>query len=211
MPKMDGVETAKAIRAKLHENIPILVLTSYDWSEIEEEARTAGIDAFLPKPFFVSSFRHVIERIGPALPQTAQEPERETSPLEGMMFLVAEDQELNAEILSEILGMEGAQCEIASNGQEALELFQKSEPGYYDMILMDVQMPIMDGYAATRAIRASAHPMAETIPIAAMTANAFAEDVQNALAAGMNIHLTKPIDMDAMRTAIKRLQEEQRG
>lgn len=115
--------------------------------------------------------------------------------------------ELNAEILSEMLDMEGARCEIAQNGRIAFEMFEGSNPGYYDMILMDVQMPEMNGYEATRAIRAGGHPMAGKIPIIAMTANAFAEDVQEALKAGMNVHLAKPIDMDAVKAAVGRLKK----
>lgn len=119
--------------------------------------------------------------------------------MKGKLFLIAEDNELNAEILTEMLAIEGVTCELAVNGQEAVNMFEKSEPGYYDMILMDVQMPVMNGYEATRKIRASSHPEAATIPIAAMTANTFAEDVRVAMDAGMNGHLAKPIDMDAVK------------
>ena len=127
--------------------------------------------------------------------------------LKGLLFLVAEDNELNAEILSEMLAMEGAKCEIAANGELAVERFLQSGPDKYDMILMDVQMPVMDGYEATRRIRASDHPRARDIPIVAMTANAFAEDARSALDAGMNGHLPKPIDMDATRELLGRLRE----
>ncbi len=127
------------------------------------------------------------------------------SVMEGKLFLVAEDNELNAEILTEMLDIEGARCELAENGQEAVEMFEKSAPGYYDMILMDVQMPVMNGYEATRRIRAGSHPEAKTIPIVAMTANTFAEDVRDALAAGMDGHLGKPIDMNAVREMVGRL------
>ena len=122
---------------------------------------------------------------------------------------MAEDNELNAEILFEMMEMEGAKCELAVNGKEAAEMFARSEPGYYDMILMDVQMPVMNGYEATRAIRACQHPRAGSIPIVALTANAFAEDVRNALDAGMNGHLTKPIDMDTVKTLLGQLRREQ--
>ncbi len=125
--------------------------------------------------------------------------------MEGRLFLVAEDNELNAEILTELLDMEGARCELASNGREALEMFESAAPGRYDLILMDVQMPVMNGYEATRAIRASGHPEAKTIPIVAMTANTFAEDVKSALDAGMDGHLAKPVDMDTMRELVGRL------
>ncbi len=206
MPGMDGVETARAIRREVGAGVPILVLTSYDWSEIEEEARRAGIDAFMPKPFFVSTFW---QTIAPFFPddEAAEAPASAPSErvMEGRRFLVAEDNELNAEIMVEMLKMEGAACELAVNGQEAVERFTAAQPGHYDLILMDVQMPVMNGYDATRAIRASRHPEAGTIPIVALTANTFAEDVRNALDAGMDGHLAKPVDMDEMRALVGRL------
>ena len=125
--------------------------------------------------------------------------------MKGKLFLVAEDNELNAEILTEMLSAEGVRCETAVNGKEAVDMFTRSAKGYYDMILMDVQMPVMNGYEATRAIRQSSHPEAATVPIAAMTANTFAEDVRDALEAGMNAHLAKPIDMNAVREEAVRL------
>ncbi len=206
MPGMDGVETARRIRECVGGNVPILVLTSYDWSEIEDEARRAGIDAFMPKPFFTSTFWRTLK---PLLDDSAEEAAPAGAPeedaMKGRRFLVVEDNELNAEILTEMLAIEGASCELAVNGLEGVEMFERSEPGYYDMILMDVQMPVMNGFEATRRIRASAHPEAETIPIAAMTANTFAEDVRNVLDAGMNAHLAKPIDMDAVRKLVGQL------
>ncbi len=214
MPGMNGVETARQIREKVGGHIPILVLTSYDWSEIETEARQAGINAFMPKPFFASTFWQTIR---PMFYEYTEPQDDHTETAEGVMkgrrFLVAEDNELNAEILTEMLIIEGAQSELAVNGQQALEMFEKSEPGYYDMILMDVQMPVMNGYEATRRIRACRHPKAASIPIAAMTANTFAEDVRDAMDAGMDGHLAKPIDMDAVRQLVGRLlsQADQNG
>ncbi len=207
MPGMDGVETARRIREEIGENVPILVLTSYDWSDIEEEARQAGISAFMPKPFFVSTFWQAIEPLFADMAVHKEEhvSSEEPSAMEGRLFLVAEDNELNAEILAEMLSMEGARHELAANGQEAVEMFEKSAPGYYDMILMDVQMPVMNGYEATRRIRAGSHPEAGTIPIVAMTANTFAEDVRDAMEAGMDGHLAKPIDMAAVRELTGRL------
>lgn len=206
MPGQNGVETARQIRQQTGGGTPILVLTSYDWAEIEEEARQAGIDAFMPKPFFVSSFWQTLQPLFLGR-------EKETAPdhaetldiMKGRRFLVAEDNELNAQILTEMLDMEGASCELAENGQEAVEMFEKSEPGYYDMILMDVQMPVMNGYDATRRIRAGNHPSARTIPIIALTANTFAEDVRNALDSGMNGHVAKPINMDTVKELVGRL------
>ena len=204
MPEKDGVETAREIRERVGGDVPILVLTSYDWSDIEADAHQAGINAFMSKPFFVSSFRQTLEPL--FSDETGAETGGEkTSVLDGLLFLVAEDNELNIEILTELLSMEGARCEVAGNGQEAAEMFEKSESGHYDMILMDVQMPVMNGYDATRRIRASAHPQALTIPIAAMTANTFAEDVREAMDAGMDGHLAKPIDMEAVKELVGRL------
>ena len=212
MPGMNGVETARRIRDAVKTEIPILVLTSYDWSEIEEEAREAGINAFMPKPFFVSTFWQTIK---PMFTDHEETKQTEAGPaervMEGRRFLVAEDNELNAEILTEMLRREGADSELAQNGEEAVEMFERSAPGHYDMILMDVQMPVMNGYEATRRIRAGSHPEAGTVPIAAMTANTFAEDVHNALDAGMDGHLAKPIDMDAVRELVGRLLSRRDG
>ena len=216
MPEMDGVETARRIREKVGAYVPILVLTSNDWTEIEDEARQAGIDAFMAKPFFVSSFRHTIKPLfydstvndvsyigndsGKIVSANCDE-----NVMKDKLFLIVEDNEINSEILSEMLKIEGADSELAVNGQEAVEMFRKSEPGHYDMILMDVQMPVMNGYEATRQIRACEHPEAKTVPIAAMTANTFAEDVRDALESGMNGHLGKPIDMNAVRELAAKL------
>lgn len=208
MPGMDGVEAAQHIRREAACNLPILVLTSYDWPEIEDAAREAGVDTFLPKPFFLTSFRQKVDDVlgrnarDPEAGGAADEPE-ERSPLYGMHILVAEDNEINAEILSELLDMAGATCEICENGQVVVDTFEKSVPGEYQMILMDVQMPVMNGYEATRAIRDSGHPLALRIPIIAMTANAFAEDIRDALEAGMNAHAAKPIDMGVLEQTVK--------
>ena len=123
--------------------------------------------------------------------------------LQGMRFLCAEDNELNAEILTELLKIEGAECTICENGEEILKAFEQSAPGDYDMILMDVQMPVMNGYDATKAIRRSSHELAKKIPIIAMTANAFSEDIQHSLAAGMNAHVSKPVDMKVLEKTIR--------
>ena len=203
MPGHSGSEIARLLRREVGPDVPILVLTAYDWSDIKDEALSAGVNAFLPKPFFVSTFRQTLIGLDAARSANPDLPPEDV--LKGMFFLVAEDNELNAEILSEMLDMEGASCEIASNGQLAVERFLKAEPDRYDMILMDVQMPVMGGYEATRRIRSSSHPRAADIPIVAMTANAFAEDVRHALDAGMTGHLSKPIDMNAMRELLGKL------
>ena len=136
---------------------------------------------------------------------TAQEEtdELDGNILQGMRFLCAEDNDLNAEILTELLKIEGAECTICENGERILEAFEQSAPGDYDMILMDVQMPVMNGYEATKAIRSSSHELAKTISIIAMTANAFSEDIQHSLAAGMNAHISKPVDMKMLEKTIR--------
>ncbi len=207
MPGMDGVEAARRIRQEIAQKIPILILTGYDWEEMEEEAREAGINAFLQKPFFLTSFR---QRVDLVLHQESEQEERdEQSILHGMHILVAEDNEINAEILCELLAMAGATCEIFENGQLAAEAFARSEPGQYQIILMDVQMPVMNGYETTRVIRNSEHPLASGIPILAMTANAFAEDIRDALEAGMNAHVSKPVDMAVLEKTIRTVLEGQ--
>ena len=207
MPGMDGVETARRIREEIPREVPILILTSYDWPDIEEEARAAGVDAFLPKPFFLTSFRQKVDSVLGRAPELREEESGERSILEGMHILVAEDNDINAEILRELLDMAGAACDICENGRLVADAFEKSVPGQYQLILMDVQMPVMNGYEATRAIRDLSHPLARTIPVIAMTANAFAEDIRDALEAGMNAHVAKPIDMAVLEQTVKTVLE----
>ena len=161
--------------------------------------KSSGI---LIKPFFVSSFKEKIIEMQEE--EKAEESlEAETDSLEGLHFLAAEDNEINAEILAEILEIEGASCEIVENGRLAVERFEKAAKGEFDAILMDVQMPVMNGYEATRRIRALERSDAGKIPIIAMTANAFAEDEKEALDAGMSIHVSKPIDMELLKKVIR--------
>ena len=202
MPGLETAEVVRRIRRTAGEQVPLLVLTSCDFEDIAEEASAAGVNAFLPKPFFLSSFQRAVGQIIGDAP--AEEPQEEAFSLEGLRVLAAEDNELNAEILMELLDTEGVICEVAPNGQAALERFLHSTPGEFDMIFMDVQMPVMNGYEATAAIRASGHPGADTIPIIAMTANAFEEDVQAALASGMSAHTAKPIDMERLKAVVAR-------
>jgi len=205
MPEMSGIETARQIRKTLPENTPILVLTAYDWADIEEEALEAGIDGFLPKPFFFSNFKLTIERLQERAKTAA--PREDSGVMQGLHILAAEDNELNSEILHELMTMKGAECEIMENGKEALERFCQSQPDEFDLILMDVQMPVMNGYEATRLIRACGHPRAETIPIIAMTADAFAEDIQKAMEAGMNEHVAKPINLERLEEVVHQVME----
>ncbi len=193
MPEMDGLETTQKIRAIIPQDVPILVLTAYEWTEIEQPAAKAGISAFLPKPFFVANFRERLMQLQ-ADRRKGQEVEQDENVLAGRHFLVAEDVELNAEILNEILAMQEVTCKVVENRQQAVEEFVRARPGLYDAILMDVQMPVMNGYDATRQIRLLRRPDAALIPIIAMTANAFTEDVKEALDAGMNAHVAKPVD-----------------
>lgn len=209
MPDMDGVEAARRIREKVGDMVPVMVLTSYDFDDIEEEAREAGITAFLNKPFFVSSFRREVEKS--CMP--VQKPDNMDSPDEnmefaGMRILAAEDNESNAEILTELLKIEGIECEIAENGKEAVDMFNASKPGYYDMIFMDIAMPAMDGYEAAGYIRSSVHPDGAAIPIVAMTAYVFEDDVRRAFEAGMDAHTAKPIDIENVKMLMRQLRGE---
>ncbi len=205
MPEMDGIETARQMRAITKQQIPILFLTAYDWDEIEEEAYAAGIDGFLAKPFFVSALKEKLQDIHAKREGKEKPPEEAVvSSLKGRHFLVAEDNEINSEILLELLHIDGADGEVAENGQLAVELFLAADAGHFDAVLMDVQMPVMNGYEATRCIRSMERADAKTIPIIAMTANAFAEDMKDAKDAGMNDHIAKPIDMEIIRKTLSR-------
>ncbi|MCH5206125.1 MAG: response regulator [Oscillospiraceae bacterium] len=210
LPDMGGVEAAQKLREKIGDEVPIIILTTFDWPEAEDQAREAGVNAFLPKPFFLTSFRQKMEElINRNAPDNAEDNAEEASVLNGMNILVAEDNEINAEILGELLAMVGATCDIYENGKLAAEAFEKSEPGQYQLILMDVQMPVMGGYEATKTIRQLEHPMAKIIPIIAMTANAFAEDIKDALDAGMNAHASKPVDMAALEQTVREILAEE--
>ncbi len=204
MPDLNGLETARLIRKNYPEKIPILLLTAYDWKDIEQEAREIGVNHFMPKPFFMSSFKEAIRRVMGSLKKAGSE---KGGFLKGKRIMVVDDIEVNRIILVKILQTMGAVCETAGNGQEALEDFEAAPPGTYDVILMDVQMPVMDGYAATRAIRASSHPTAKTVPIIAMTANAFVDDVRAAIESGMDAHIAKPVQVDKLKATIQQVLE----
>lgn len=198
MPEMDGAETAKKIREAVGDDMLIIIISAYDWTPIEEKAREAGVNAFVGKPFFAST---LYDALSGATRNTGKNKgknqETDTScDLAGKRILLVEDNDFNREIAQEFLDMSHATVETAENGREAVDMFNASAPGYYDLVLMDVQMPLMDGYEATRAIRAASHADARKIPILAMTANAFSEDVANAMDSGMNDHIAKPIDVN---------------
>lgn len=202
MPEMDGLETTRQIRARVGEDIPILIISAYDWSDIEEEARAAGIHGFISKPLFKSNLylglsRYMLQEE----PQDAGQ-EKEKLNFEGMKILLAEDNDLNWEIAEDILSDVGFELERAENGKVCVEMFEASETGYYDVVFMDIRMPVMGGYEAAKAIRALDREDKD-LPIIAMTADAFSEDIQHSLECGMNAHVSKPIDVDRLMDLLK--------
>ena len=195
MPDMDGVETTRQIRAIVGNETPIIILTSFNWDEVADEAREAGVDTFVPKPLFAAA---VLEEFRSAFKRKSKSRMANHVDLEGRRVLLAEDVAVNAEIMVMVLSMREIEVDVAENGRVAVEMFNSSPEGYFDAILMDMRMPEMDGLEATRVIRSSAHADAKTIPIIALTANAFDEDVQRSLQAGLNAHLSKPVEPDAL-------------
>ena len=204
LPDMNGIEVTRRIRKETGEDVPIIVLTAYDWSDIENEAKEAGVTAFCSKPLFLSELRSCLHSI---IHKGEQEKKEITELVKHHTgrILLAEDNELNQEIAAAILGDAGFCTEIAGNGKIAVEMLKKSKPGYYQLVLMDVQMPEMDGYQATRTIRKLENKELASIPILAMTANAFEEDKQEALKCGMNGHLAKPIDIDVLFETLNKI------
>ena len=202
IPDMDCIQVAEKIRDIMPDNVPVLFLADYDTEGIEKVLRIKN-SGILTKPFFVSAFKEKVEEMQKVLKDRSIPDIEQDNNLEGLHFLAAEDNEINAEILSEILLIEGAECEIVGNGKLAVERFINSTEGEFDAILMDVQMPVMNGYDATRAIRALERKDAAKIPIIAMTANAFAEDEKEAINAGMDVHMAKPIDLELLKKVIK--------
>ena len=194
IPDMNGIEIVRQIRKVIGNRCPIIILTAYDWADIEDEARAAGVTAFCEKPLFLSELRRVLAE--PFRAEPASEPAQPTAAdLKGKKLLLVEDNELNREIALEILKEAGFVVDTAEDGAVAVRKIKQAAPGQYDLILMDIQMPNLDGYEATRQIRALPDAEKANIPIFAMTANAFEEDRQNALAAGMNGHIAKPLDV----------------
>ncbi len=202
MPEMDGVETTRQIRAIVGHDTPIIILTSYNWDDVADEAREAGVDTFVAKPLFAGSvmdeFREAFKRKNDNLVRSAAE-------LEGRHILLAEDVAVNAEIMVMVLNMRGMEVDVAENGRIAVEKYQSHPEMYYDAILMDMRMPEMDGLEATRKIRATGRRDATTIPIIALTANAFDEDVQRSLQAGLDAHLSKPVEPEALFETLESL------
>ena len=200
MPGMDGLETLRVIREQLGNDVPIIIISAYDYSDIEEEFVRAGADAFISKPLFKSKILHVLRLFCSKnrLEKAGVLVDAPYPSLCGKRVLLAEDNELNKEIAVELLGMKGISVDHAENGALAVERFRESAPGYYAAILMDIQMPVMDGYEAAAAIRALPRKDAAEIPILALTANAFVSDIGKAQSSGMNDHISKPIDIDRL-------------
>ena len=209
MPDMNGLETVKRIRAEVDAQIPVLLVSAYDWSDIEDKAKEAGVNGFICKPLFRSRlYEKINELLG--LEAKAIEPEDNYSDLAGINILVAEDNDINWEIISAMLNMFGITSERAENGRVCVEKMAKAKEGTYALIFMDVQMPEMNGLDATRHIRTLENKWAASIPIIAMTADAFSENVTKCLEAGMDGHIAKPVDMKLVIKEIRRIKEEKR-
>lgn len=207
MPEMDGLETTRRIRDIVGNDTPIIILTSYSWEDIEEEARNAGVDTFAAKPLFAGT---VMGEFKAAFRRKNISSASDFGDLEGKRVLLAEDMPINAQIMVFTLESHKIEVEHAENGKIALEMFSEHEKGYYDAILMDMRMPVMDGLQATREIRALDRPDSKSIPIIALTANAFDEDVQRSMQAGLNAHLSKPVEPDVLFKTMEDLLCERR-
>lgn len=207
MPDMNGIETVRRIRRVIGNDKPIIILTAYDWTDIEAEAREAGVTAFCEKPLFMSELRDILSR--PFRVSGENYKKEQEIQFEGKKILLVEDNALNQEIAVTILEEAGFVVEVAEDGTIAVEKMKQAVPGQYDLILMDIQMPKMDGYEATRQIRVLDKPYAAQIPIVAMTANAFEEDKEKAFESGMNGHLAKPIKIpELLKTLNQVLRKE---
>ena len=195
MPDLDGVETTRQIRSVVGHETPVIILTSYNWDEIVDEAKSAGVDTFVAKPLFAGT---VLDEFREAFNKKNTDIGKAAADLKGRRILLAEDVSVNAEIIRMILGMREMDVDLAENGKIAVDMFSSHENGYYDAILMDMRMPEMDGLEATKVIRGLDRADAKDIPIIALTANAFDEDVQRSMQAGLNAHLSKPVDPDML-------------
>ena len=207
MPDLDGMAATRAIRKAVGDDVPIIIISAYDWSDIEQEARAAGANAFISKPLFRSRLAKTFGAlVGDVEPERYNAPLQELGKLNltGRRALLVEDNALNAEIAAEFMTMTGLTVELAADGIEAVDKIAESEDGYYDIVFMDIQMPRMNGYDAARAIRAMGRGYCRQIPIVAMTANAFAEDVQAAKTVGMNEHIAKPLDLNVLIRTLNR-------
>jgi CheY-like chemotaxis protein len=206
MPEIDGIDTISRIRSEIDTDIPVLLISAYDWSDIEDRAKEAGANGFVSKPLFRSTlYDKINDLIGKE--SASIEPEDDYSDLQGLHILVAEDNDVNWEIISAILTMFGIASDRAENGRICVDMMRSAEKGSYELIFMDIQMPEMNGLDATRTIRGLEDPWASSIPIIAMTADAFSENVTECLNAGMNGHIAKPIDIKLVIKEIRRIKE----
>ncbi len=209
MPDPNGIDTIRRIRSEVSPDIPVLLTSAYDWSDIEDTAKEAGANGFISKPLFRSKlYEKISQLLGTEV--RAIEPEDDYSDLAGMNILIAEDNDINWEIISTMLDMFGITSERAENGRICVEKITGAREGLYDLVFMDIQMPEMNGLDATRAIRALENKWAASIPIIAMTADAFSENVAECLNAGMNGHIAKPIDLKLVIKEIRRIKEEKK-
>lgn len=203
LPGMNGIQVAKEIRHSLGDEVPILLISAYDWSEFETEARAAGISGFISKPLFKSTLFYSLRQFMDGEETHDQTPEHKID-LSGRRILLAEDNELNWEIAKELLSDLGLELDWAEDGQICLDKFQNSPEGYYDAVLMDIRMPHMTGYEAAKAIRGLNHPNALSVPIIAMSADAFSDDIKHCLECGMNAHIAKPVDVIELARLLKK-------
>jgi len=206
---MEWREVIASLSAMPWVHLPMIFLMSSRQIR-DEERRGAGVSQVLQKPFYVSALHRLVEQVCEKKADDSDMEEEDQVSMAGMRFLAAEDNAINADMLRELLEMSGARCEIAGNGRAALAMFSSSRPGYYDAILMDLQMPVMDGYAAAEAIRALDREDAKRIPVVAMTGATYEDDVNKSFEAGMNAHITKPIDIRLLGAQIHRLKQEEK-
>ena len=203
MPEMSGLETTRKIRSLVGNDVPIIILTAYDWSDIEEDAKAAGVTGFCAKPLFMSDLKSALLAANNPTGKNEQAAAWTLAYFGGKRVLLVEDIELNREIAEMILTEAGFVVESAPDGTDAVAMMEKAEENYYDVVLMDIQMPVMNGYEATRIIRNMPRNDVKDLPIIAMTANALEEDKEAALKNGMNAHIAKPIDMDVFISVLE--------
>ena len=203
MPDVNGAEVTRQVRREVGDKCLIIILSAYDWEEIKEEAKAAGATVFLSKPLFISGLYRCLNQI--VDPQEEDKKPKIRKEIEGQRILLVEDNDLNREIAREILSETGLIVEEAVDGSIAVERLLEKGAGYYDLVLMDIQMPIMDGYHATQKIRSFEDSKLAAIPVVAMTANAFVEDKKKALEVGMNAHVSKPINVKELLDTIERI------
>lgn len=203
MPEMSGLETTRKIRSLVGNEVPIIILTAYDWSDIEEDAKAAGVTGFCAKPLFMSDLKSALLAANNPTGRNEQAAAWTLVDFGGKRVLLVEDIELNREIAEMILTEAGFVVESAPDGTDAVAMMEKAEENYYDVVLMDIQMPVMNGYEATRIIRNMSRNDVKDLPIIAMTANALEEDKEAALKNGMNAHIAKPLDMDVFISVLE--------